>query len=69
MATKTNVKINGKDYYRITLDLGRDADGKRIRKQFIGSSKKEAEQKKQNYLLKANLGIQDKIKPFFLPKV
>lgn len=60
MAIKTNVKINGKDYYRITLDLGRDADGKRIRKQFIGSSKKEAEQKKQDYLLKANLGIQDK---------
>lgn len=48
MATKTNTKINGKDYFRVTLDLGYDANGKRIRKQFYGKSKKEAESKERN---------------------
>lgn len=45
MAVKTNFKSNGKDYYRITCDLGIDVNGKRIRKQFLGKNKKEAEQK------------------------
>ena len=60
MATKTNIKINNKDYYRITIDLGRDSNGKRIRKQFYGKSKREAENKKIKFLEKYNTGITDK---------
>lgn len=60
MAVKTNFTSNGKEYYRITYDVGIDANGKRIRKQFIGKNKKEAEKKKQDYLNKSSIGIQDK---------
>ena len=60
MAVKTNFKSNGKDYYRITYDVGIDANGKRIRKQFVGRTKTEAEQKKQDYINKSNSGIVDK---------
>ncbi|WP_061293708.1 tyrosine-type recombinase/integrase [Clostridium botulinum] len=59
MAVKTNFKSNGKDYYRITYDIGVDSNGKRIRKQFVGKSKKEAEQKKLDYINKINSGISD----------
>ena len=48
MATKTNTEINGKKYYRITRTIGhKTVDGKRvpIKKQFLGRSKGEAEQK------------------------
>lgn len=45
MAVKTNFSSNGKEYYRITCDIGIDANGKRIRKQFVGKNKKEAEKK------------------------
>ena len=48
MATKTNTEINGKKYYRITRTVGhKTVDGKRvpIKKQFLGRSKGEAEQK------------------------
>jgi integrase len=60
MAVKTNFTSNGKEYYRLTCDIGIDANGKRIRKQFVGKNKKEAEQKKQDYLNKSRMGIQDK---------
>lgn len=60
MAVKTNFTSNGKEYYRITCDVGIDANGKRIRKQFIGKNKKEAEQKKLDYLNKSSMGIQNK---------
>lgn len=48
MATKTNVEINGRKYYRITRTVGHKVeDGKRIpiKKQFLGKSKGDAEQK------------------------
>lgn len=45
MAIKTNFESNGQRYYRITYDVGIDANGKRIRKQFVGKTKKEAEKK------------------------
>ena len=57
MAVKTNVTINGNDYYRITVDLGRDANGKRVRKQFLGKSKKEAEKKRDEFLNNVQNGI------------
>jgi hypothetical protein len=55
MAVKTNFTSNGKEYYRLTCDIGIDANGKRIRKQFVGKNKKEAEQKKQDYLNKSRM--------------
>lgn len=60
MAVKTNFSSNGKEYYRITCDIGIDANGKRIRKQFVGKNKKEAEKKKQDYLNRSSMGLQDK---------
>lgn len=60
MAVKTNFESNGQRYYRITYDVGIDANGKRIRKQFVGKTKKEAEMKKQEYINKMNSGIQNK---------
>ncbi|SCJ98920.1 Tyrosine recombinase XerC [uncultured Clostridium sp.] len=60
MAVKTNCTINGKDYYRITMDIGIDSNGKRIRKQFLGKNKKEAEQKKLDFIKKRDLGISNK---------
>ncbi|APM37312.1 tyrosine-type recombinase/integrase [Clostridium kluyveri] len=50
MARKTNTKINGSEYYRVTAVVGRDGNGKVIRKQFYGKTKKEAEDKKDEYL-------------------
>ncbi|NRT71401.1 hypothetical protein [Clostridium beijerinckii] len=49
MAVKTNFSSNGKEYYRITCDIGIDANGKRIRKQFVGKNKKKL--KKRNKII------------------
>lgn len=53
MATKTNITIerNGKEYkyFRITRTIGHE-NGKPIKKQFVGSSKKEAEEKYKQFL-------------------
>ncbi|WP_411679759.1 hypothetical protein [Clostridium thailandense] len=57
MARKTNTEINGSEYYRITATIGRDSNGKLIRKQFYGSSKKEAEDKKNEYLAGIKNGL------------
>ena len=54
---KTNTEINGKDYYRTTLDIGYDVKGKRIRKQFYGKTKTEAENKKKEYLKAIESGL------------
>ena len=50
MAVKTNYVKNGKEYYRVTITVGRDINGKLIRKEFYGKTKKEAEAKKEEYL-------------------
>ncbi|WP_371414831.1 hypothetical protein [Caloramator sp. E03] len=42
MASKTNYNKNGNEYFRVTATIGRDANGKLIRKEFYGKSKKEA---------------------------
>lgn len=59
MAVKTNYEKNGKKYFRVTASLGRDYNGKLIRKEFYGSSKKEAENKRDEYLngIKSGLNI------------
>ncbi|WP_125153142.1 tyrosine-type recombinase/integrase [Clostridium rectalis] len=50
MARKINYKKNGKEYFRVTVSIGRDSNGKLIRKEFYGKSKKEAENKRDEYL-------------------
>lgn len=57
MATKTNTKINGRDYFRIS----RTIDGKR--KYFYGTSKKNAELKYREYLEEL-AGIKESKKTF-----
>lgn len=49
MANKTNCIKNGIPYYRIVGDYGINAKGKRIRKEFYGKNKKEAQGKKKEY--------------------
>lgn len=62
MANKTNCIRNGKKYYRLRVDLGRDSNGKRIRKTFYGQSKKDAENKRDEYIngLKSGLNVDAK---------
>jgi integrase len=50
MAKKTNYSKNGQDYFRITASVGRDSEGKLIRKEFYGKTKKEAEEKRDKYI-------------------
>ena len=57
MAVKTNCKKNGSSYYRIAITIGRNANGKLIRKEFYGKSKSEAEEKKNKYLLDLENGL------------
>ena len=57
MAVKTNTKINGKDYFRVTATVGADNDGNSVRKQFYGKSKKEAEAKRDEYMANVNNGL------------
>lgn len=58
MAVKTNYTKGKSKYFRVSAVLGKDSNGKKIIKEFYGKSKREAEQKKQNYLD----GIEDGIK-------
>ncbi|WP_308463407.1 hypothetical protein [Clostridium pasteurianum] len=59
MANKTNCTKNGIKYYKVYLELGRDSQGKRKRKEFYGKSKKEAEAKRDEYAngLKTGLNV------------
>ncbi len=50
MACKTNCTKNGVEYFRLTASIGRDSNGKLIRKEFYGKNKKEAELKKEEFL-------------------
>ncbi len=50
MARKINTKINGSEYFRVTATVGRDCDGKVIRKQFYGNGRADAEAKRDEYL-------------------
>ena len=66
MANKTNIEINGKDYFRVSCSVGIDSNGKRIRKTFYGRSKKEAEKKKNEYLNNLQLGLSPDISKIYL---
>lgn len=54
MAKKTNFKVNGKEYYRVTRTIGKKADGTLIRKPFYGSGINEANQKADEYMESIN---------------
>lgn len=62
MARKTNYIKNGTEYYRVTATVGRDSSGKLIRKEFYGRTKKEAENKRDEYLngIKNGLNVDHK---------
>jgi len=57
MAKKTNIEINGSNYFRVTATIGKDNSGKPIRKQFYGDSKKEAEAKRDEFILNLSKGL------------
>jgi len=57
MAKKTNTTINGKNYFKAYATLGKDENGKLIRKQFYGASKKEAETKRDEYMFNIKSGL------------
>lgn len=50
MAVKTNIEINGKQYYRVRKTIGYKDDGTPVIKPFYGKNKSEAEQKAEQYL-------------------
>ncbi len=50
MASKTNVVINGKTYYRVRKTIGYKDDGSPVLKSFYGRNKSEAEEKAEQYL-------------------
>lgn len=64
MAKKTNFETNGNKYFRVTLTIGYDENGKQKQKTFYGKTKKEAEIKKQEYLDNLNNGISNDNKHF-----
>lgn len=59
MAKKTNIKINGYEYYKLTKTVGHKADGTPIKKPFYGSCKSEAEEKANKYINDLKLGLID----------
>ncbi len=69
MARKTNCIKNGSEYFRVTISIGRDSNGKLIRKEFYGSSKKEAESKRDEYLTGLNNGLNIDFQNIYLGKL
>lgn len=69
MARKTNCTKNGIAYFRITATIGRDSNGKPIRKEFYGSGKAEAEAKRDEYLNGLRNGLSKDFKEITLGKL
>ena len=57
MAVKINVTINGKEYYRIRKTVGKDKNGNDKLKPFYGTSKKDAEKKRDEWIRDSSLGL------------
>ena len=57
MANRTNYEKFGKKYYRTSLTIGYDSNGKQVIKEFYGKSKNEAELKKEAYKQDLKNGI------------
>lgn len=69
MAVKTNCTKNGSSYFRTTATVGRDSDGKLIRKEFYGKSKSESESMRDAYLLGIQNGLNIDTKNILLGKL
>lgn len=54
---KTNTTAKGHEYYRVRALIGYDCNGKHIYKNFYGSSKSDAEKKKNDYLKNLQDGL------------
>ena len=57
MPRKTNFTTGNHNYFRTTATIGKKSDGTPLRKQFYGSSKKEAEQKRDEYIAGLKQGL------------
>ncbi|WP_394887533.1 tyrosine-type recombinase/integrase [Clostridium butyricum] len=57
MAVKTNYTKGKWKYFRVSVVIGIDVNGKRIKKEFYGKSKGEAEKKRDEYLNGLNDGL------------
>lgn len=57
MAKKTNFKVNGKEYYKVTRTIGHKADGTPVKKVFYGTGIKEANSKADEYMNKIENGL------------
>lgn len=57
MAVKTNYKKGDNKYYRTSITIGYDSNGKQVKKEFYGKSMAEAEQKKDKYKMDLKNGI------------
>ena len=57
MPKKTNFTANGSKYFRVTATIGKNSDGSTVRRQFYGSSKKEAEDKRDEFLTGLKQGL------------
>ena len=57
MAKKTNITINGKEYYRTRKTIGRDREGNPIRKPFYGKNKTESERQRDEWADKRRQGL------------
>lgn len=66
MAKKTNFKVNGKEYYRVSRVIGKKADGFPIRKYFYGSGRNEAENKAGEYMNKLKTGLSKNFEQYSL---
>lgn len=62
MAKKTNFKVNGKEYYRVTRTIGKKSDGTPLRKTFYGIGINDANQKADEYLESINKGMSSDFK-------
>jgi len=54
---KTNTNIRDYEYFRVVLTIGKDANGKPIQKQFYGTSKTDAENKRTEYVKNIDAGL------------
>jgi len=66
MARKINYTKNGNEYFRVTTSIGRDNNGKLIRKEFYGTGKADAEAKRDDYLNNIRNGLKINYKDIIL---
>lgn len=57
MAKKTNFKVNGHEYFKVTRTIGHKADGTPVKKTFYGSGINEANQKADEYVNNIKNGL------------